>query len=91
MRNVGQGYSKTGSYCEYLSPRRLQNEEIHILYRSPNIVKLIKSRRLRWVSDVVRMEEDRRAFKTFKGKPTGKRTLGMPRRGRVYNIRTDLK
>ena len=45
--------------------RRLHNEEFHSLYRSPNIVSLIKSRRLRWAGHVAKMEEGRRAFKTF--------------------------
>ena len=56
--------------------RRLDNEELHSLYRSPNIVRMIKSRRLRWVGHVSRMEEGRSAFKILTGKPTGKRTLG---------------
>ena len=56
--------------------RRLHNEELHSLYRSPNIVRVIKSRRLRWIGHVARMEEDRSAFKILTGKPTGKRPLG---------------
>ena len=55
--------------------RRLHNEELHSLYRSPNIVRVIKSRRLRWVGHVTRMEEGRSAFKILTGKPTGKRPL----------------
>ena len=43
--------------------RRLHNEELHSLYRSPNILRVIKSRRLRWAGNVARMEEGRRAFK----------------------------
>ena len=50
--------------------RRLHNEELHSLYRSPNIVRVIKSRRLRWVGHVARMEEGRSAFKILTGKPT---------------------
>ena len=45
--------------------------ELHTLYRSPNIVRVIKSRRLRWAGHVARMEEDRSAFKILTGKPTG--------------------
>ena len=60
------------------------------LYRSPNIVKVIKSRRSRWAGHVARMEESRSAFKILTGKPTGKRPLGRPRR-RQDNIRMDLK
>ena len=53
--------------------RRLHNEELHSLYRSPNIVRVIKPRRLRWTGHVARMEEVRSAFKMLTGKPTGKR------------------
>ena len=60
--------------------RRLHNMELHILYRSPNIVRVIKSRRLRWAGHVARMEEGRSAFEILKGKTTGKRPLGRPRR-----------
>ena len=60
--------------------RRLHNEELHSLYLSVNIVRMIKSRRLRWAGHVDRMEESRSAFKMLIGKPTGKRTLGKPRR-----------
>ena len=56
--------------------RRLHNEELHSLYRSPNIVRVIKSRRLRWAGHVARMEESRSAFKILTGKPTEKRLLG---------------
>ena len=52
--------------------RRLHNEELRSLYRSPNIVRVIKSRRLRWAGHVTRMEEGRSAFKILTGKPTGK-------------------
>ena len=59
------------------------------MYRSPNIVRAIKSRRLRWAGHVARMEEDMRAFKILTGTPAGKRPLG--RRGWEYNIRMYLK
>ena len=52
---------------------RLHNEELHTLYRSPNIVMVIKYRRLRWAGHVARMEESRSAFKILTGKPTRKR------------------
>ena len=71
--------------------RRLQNEELHIFYRSPNIVRVIKSRRLRWAGLVTRMEEGRSAFKMLTGKSTGKRPLGRPRRRWEDNIRLDLE
>ena len=57
------------------------------MYRSPNIVRVIKSRRLRWAGHVARMEEGRSAFKLL----TGKRPLGRPRRRWQDNIRMDLE
>ena len=51
--------------------RRLHNEELYSLYRSPNIVRVIKSRRVRWTEHVARMEENRSALKILTGKPTG--------------------
>ena len=71
--------------------RKLHNEELHSLYRSPNIVRVIKSRRLRWAEHVARMDEGRRAFKILTGKSTGKRPRGRPRRRWEDNIRMDLK
>ena len=50
--------------------RRLHNEKLHSLYRSPNIVRVIKSRRFRWAGHVARIEEGRSAFKILTGKPT---------------------
>ena len=51
------------------------SEELHSLYRSPNIVRVIKSRRLRWAGHVALMEEGRSAVKILTGKPTAKRLL----------------
>ena len=62
-----------------------------IVYRSLNIVRVIKSRRLSWTGHVARMEEDWRAFKILIGKPIGKRPLGRPRPRREDNIKMDLK
>ena len=66
-------------------------EELHSLYRSPNIVRGIKARRVRWAGHVARMEEGRSAFKILTDKPTGKRLLGRPRRRWEDNIRMDLE
>ena len=71
--------------------RRLHNEELHSLYRSPNIVRVIKSRRLRWTGHETRIEEDRSAFKILTDKPIGKRPSGRPRRICENNIRIDFK
>ena len=57
----------------------------------PNIVRVIKSRRSRWAGHVARMEESMSAFKILTGKPTGKRSLGRPRRRWEDNIRMDLE
>ena len=59
------------------------------MYRSPNIVRAIKFRRLRWSGHVAKMEAGRSAFKILTGKPTGKRPSGRPRRRWEDNIRMD--
>jgi hypothetical protein len=56
--------------------RRLHNEEINVLYCSPNIVRVIKSRRMRWAGYVARMGEERGVCRFLVGKPEGKRPLG---------------
>ena len=63
----------------------------HSLYCSSNIVSVIKSRRLRWVGHLARIEEGRSAFKILIRIPTGKRSLGRPMRRWEDNIRMDLK
>ena len=71
--------------------RRLHNEELNGLYTSPNIVRMIKSRRIRWAGHVARMGEERGAYRVLEGKPEGKRPLGRPRHRWVDNIRMDLQ
>ena len=61
------------------------------MYRSPNIVSVIKSRRLKWAGNVARMEKGRTPFKILTGKPAGKRPLGRPRRRWEDDIRMDLE
>ena len=69
--------------------RKLHNEELNDLYCSPNIVRVIKSRRMRWAGHVARMEEGRCVHKVLVGKPGGKRPLGRPRRRWEDNIKMD--
>ena len=71
--------------------RRLHNEELNDLYSSTNIVRVIKSRRMRWAGHVARMGEERGAYRVLVGKPEGKRPMGRPRRRWVDNIRMDLQ
>jgi transcription termination factor 2 len=71
--------------------KKLHNEELHNLYSSPNIIRMIKSRRMRWAGHVARMGETRNAYRIFVGKPEGKRPLGRPRRRWVDNIKIDLR
>jgi hypothetical protein len=70
--------------------RELHNKELHNLYFSPNIIRMIKSRRMRWAGHVARMGETRTAYSILVGKPKGNRSLGRPRRRWVDNIKMDL-
>jgi hypothetical protein len=70
--------------------RKLHNEERHNFYSSSNIIRMIKSRRMKWAGHVARMGETRNAYRILVGKPEGKRPLGRPRRRRVDNIKIDL-
>jgi hypothetical protein len=60
--------------------RKLHNEELHNLYSSPSIIRIIKSRRMKWAGHVARMGENRNVYRLLVGKPEGKRPLGRPRR-----------
>jgi len=71
--------------------RKLHNEELNDLYSSPNIVRVIKLRIMRWAGHVARMGEERGVYRVLEGKPEGKRPLGRPRRRWVDNIRLDLQ
>ena len=69
----------------------MHNEELNDLYCSPNIVRVIKSRRMRWAGHVARIREERGAYRILVGKPEEKRPLGRPRRRCVDNIRMDFQ
>jgi hypothetical protein len=70
--------------------RKLHNKELHDLYTSPSIIRIIKSRRLTWAGNVARMGEMRNAYRLLLGKPEGKMPLERPRRRWVDNIKMDL-
>jgi len=71
--------------------RKLHNEELNDLYSLPNIVRVVKSRRMRWAGHVARMVEDRDGHRVLVDKPEGKRPLGRPRRRWKDNIKMDLQ
>jgi hypothetical protein len=71
--------------------RRLHNEELNYMYLSPNIIRLIKSGRMRWAGHVARMGEKSGAYRVLVGRPEGRRPLGRPRRRWEYNIKMDLQ
>jgi len=71
--------------------RKLHYEELNDLYSLLNIVRVVKSRRMRWAGHVARMGEDRGVHRVLVGKPGGKRSLGRPRRRWEDNIRMDLQ
>ena len=71
--------------------RKLHNEELNDQYSLPNIVRVVKSRRMRWAGHVAHMGEGRGVHRVLVGKPEGKRPLGRPRRRWEDNIKMDLQ
>jgi hypothetical protein len=71
--------------------RRLHNEELTDLYSSPNIMRVIKSRRMRWAGHVARMGEKSGAYRILVGRPEGRRPLGRPRHRWEDDIKMDLE
>ncbi|KAJ4428102.1 hypothetical protein ANN_24116 [Periplaneta americana] len=71
--------------------RKLHNAELHALHPSPDIIRNINSRRLRWAGHVAHMGESRNAYRVLVGRPEGKRPLGRPRRRWEDNIKMDLR
>jgi hypothetical protein len=74
-----------------MSWRKLHNDELHSLYSSPNFVREIKSKRMRWAGHVARMGEGRGVYRVFVVRPEGKRPLGRPRRRWADNIKMDIR
>jgi hypothetical protein len=70
--------------------RKFHSEELHNLYSSPDIIRQVKSRRMRWAGHVARMGEERKVYTVLVGKPEGKRTLGRPRHRWEDGVRMDL-
>jgi hypothetical protein len=71
--------------------RKLHNEELHNFYSPPDIIRQVKSRRMRWAGYVARMGEEGKVYKVLVGEPEGKRPLGRPRRRWEDGIRMDLR
>jgi hypothetical protein len=76
---------------EVIGWRKLHNEELHNLHSSPSVIRIIKSRRMRWTGHIARMGKKRNAYKIFVGKPEGTRPLGRYRRTWANNIRMDVR
>jgi hypothetical protein len=70
--------------------RRIHNEELNDVYSSTNIIRVIKSKRMRWAGHVARMGEKRGAFRILVARPEGRRPLGRRRRRWEHNIKMDL-
>jgi hypothetical protein len=83
--SVPKRYEVTGEW------RRLHNKELYALYSSPNIIRVIKSRTLRWAGHVARMGARRGAYRALVGKPEGTRPLGRHRHRWEDNIKMDLR
>jgi hypothetical protein len=67
--------------------RKTRNEELHILYSSLNVIRQIKSRRMRWAGHATRVGEERKLYRVLVGKPEGKRPFGRPRHSWENGIR----
>jgi hypothetical protein len=87
-------FSFTGEYqlykWQYSNNQMVHNEELHNLYSSPNIIRMIKLR-MRWTGHVERMGKKRNAYRVLVWNPEGKKPLGRPRRGWVENIKIELR
>jgi hypothetical protein len=70
--------------------RRLHNKELHNLYSSTSIIRIIRWRSMRWAGHVARMGEKKNVYRLLVGKPEGTRPLGRPRRKWINNIKVDL-
>jgi hypothetical protein len=85
LRIFGPKREEDGSW------RKLHNDEPNNLYSSPNIARVIKSRKMRWAGHVARIGEGRGVYRVLVGRPEGKRPLGRPKRRWEDNIKVDLR
>jgi hypothetical protein len=85
LRIFGPKREEDGSW------RKLHNDELHNRYSSPNIVRVIKSRRMRWAGHVAHVGEGKGVYRVLVGRPEGKRPLERPRRRWKDNIKMDLR
>jgi hypothetical protein len=74
-----------------ITASKLLIEELHNLYSSPSIIRMIKSRRIKWTGHVARITAKRNGYMILVGKPEGKKPLGRPRNRKVGNIEIDLR
>ena len=84
-----EGWEKARNLMNKCMGSLPHNEELNDLYSLPNIVRVVKSRRMRWAGHVARMGEDRGVHSVLVGKPEGRRPLGRPRRRLEDNIKMD--
>jgi hypothetical protein len=77
--------------CTYFHFERVVTKKLYALYSSPNIIRVIKSRRLRWAGHVARKGKRRGAYRALVGKPESSGPLGRPRRRWEYNIKVDIR
>jgi hypothetical protein len=86
------GFRNLSDYTAILTVyEKLHNEELNDLYSLPNIVRVVKSRRMRWAGHVARMGEERGVHRVLVGKPEGNRPSGRPRRTWEDNIKMDVQ
>jgi hypothetical protein len=99
ITNKGRAYTE-GIWLRIFGPKRdevtgewrkLHNEELHILYSAPDIIRQVKSRRMRWAGHVARMGEERKLYRVSVGSLKGKRPHGRPRHRLEDGIRVDLR